>query len=630
MSKNKSMQDTYGSRKKKKLKVTFSVKRRIAAGLIIVALLLIVLGVRLCIINYTSGDKYTKAVLDHQQYSSTTIPYKRGQIVDCNGTVLAYSEKVYNLILDPKIILSDDKFFNPTVEAVVNNFELDKNYIIELIKTRTNSSYEKVLKELTIDQVVNLQNILADTDNNPYVKGVWLEETYIRKYPFQTLACDVIGFSSTANGGELGLESYYNESLTGTDGVSYGYIDEDLNVERTTKNAVDGNNVITTIDFGVQSIIEKHIKSFNETYGSNNTAFIVMNPNNGEIMGMASYPVFDLNNPRDLTGVYTEEELSAMTDDTATNAMYALWRNYCVSEVYEPGSTFKPITVASALEEGVVHDGDTFECHGYEVAGGWTIKCHQKSGHGVLTLEQAVMNSCNPSLMQIAAKLGAVTFAEYQARFGFGSKTSIDLPGEEYGITKSADMSESDLASNSFGQNLNVTMIQMVAAYSSIINGGNYYKPHMVKRIETVTGDIVSKIGAELVKQTVTPDTSELLKRYLKATVDSGTCKTAKVEDYSMAGKSGTAEKLPRGNDKYIISFLGHAPAENPKFVIYVVIDEPGPESGAVGSSSPVMALTKSIMTDLLPYMNVFRDSDEIIDTTEGGDEVISDLGLHD
>ena len=439
---------------------------------------------------------------------------------------------------------------------------------------------------------------------------MWLEDSYIRKYPFSTLACDVIGFSSQENGGELGLEKVYDEELSGIDGVTYGYIDESLNIEQTTKEPVDGSNLITSLDFGVQNIIEKHIKAFNEEYGSKNTAVLVMNPNNGEIIGMASYPVFDLNNPRDLTGLYTEEERAAMTDDDTLNAMYDLWKNFCVSETFEPGSTFKPFTVATALEEGIVSDGDTFYCQGYEEVGGWTIKCHEKGGHGTLTLEQSVMYSCNPAMMQISAKLGNVKFSEYQKRFGLGEKSGIDLPGESNGMLVSGEnMSVADLATMSFGQTFTSNMVQMASAFSSLINGGNYYRPHVVKRIESASGEIIKKYDAELVRQTVTSATSELLRTYLKATVDTGLAKNAKVAGYSMAGKTGTAQKLPRADNKYVISFLGYAPAEDPKFVVYVIIDEPEVE-GYNGSSQPVLWLTKNIMTDLLPYMNVFKDTD--------------------
>lgn len=597
-------------RRKKITGVKYRVRKKIGVVFLLVGGIFLVLAARIFKINYENGDKYSKIVLDHQQYTSSVLPYKRGQIVDRNGTQLAYSEKVYNLILDPKLMLSDEKYKEPTLAALSECFGINRQDVETILKNKPKSQYEKMLKNLTSDQVKRFNEMLADTKNYPNIKGVWLEDSYIRKYPFSTLACDVIGFSSQENGGELGLEKVYDEELSGIDGVTYGYIDESLNIEQTTKEPVDGSNLITSLDFGVQSIIEKHIKAFNEEYGSKNTAVLVMNPNNGEIIGMASYPVFDLNNPRDLTGLYTEEERAAMTDEDTLNAMYDLWKNFCVSETFEPGSTFKPFTVATALEEGIVSDGDTFYCQGYEEVGGWTIKCHEKGGHGTLTLEQSVMYSCNPAMMQISAKLGNVKFSEYQKRFGLGEKSGIDLPGESTGMLVSGEnMSVADLATMSFGQTFTSNMVQMASAFSSLINGGNYYRPHVVKRIESASGEIIKKYDAELVRQTVTSATSELLRTYLKATVDTGLAKNAKVAGYSMAGKTGTAQKLPRADNKYVISFLGYAPAEDPKFVVYVIIDEPEVE-GYNGSSQPVLWLTKDIMTDLLPYMNVFKDTD--------------------
>lgn len=590
--------------------VKYRVRRKIGVAFILVGGIFLVLAGRVFAINYENGDKYSKIVLDHHQYTSSVLPYKRGQITDRNGTRLAYSEKVYNLILDPKLMLSDEKYKEPTLAALSECFGINRQDVEIILKNKPKSQYERMLRNLTSEQVKMFNERLADTKNYPNIKGVWLEDAYIRKYPFSTLACDVIGFSSQENGGELGLENMYDEELSGIDGVTYGYIDENLNIEKTTKDPVDGNNIITSLDFNVQSILEKHIKAYNEQYKTKTTAAIVMNPNNGDIYGMASSPVFDLNNPRDLSGVYTQEELDAMSDEDKLNAMYALWKNYCVTDTYEPGSTFKPFTVAMALEENFAKDGDTFVCQGYEEVGGWKIKCHNKQGHGTLTLKESVMYSCNPAMMQIAAKLGNAKFYEYQKRFGLGKKTGIDLPGEADGIlVNESDISVSDLASMSFGQTFTTNMVQMASAFSSLINGGNYYRPHIVKRIESASGEIIKRYDAELISQTVTQTTSELLKTYLKDTVDEGLAKNAKVAGYSMAGKTGTAQKLPREDEKYVISFMGYASAEDPKFLLYVVIDEPEIE-GYNGSSQPVLWLAKSIMTDLLPYMNIFKDTD--------------------
>lgn len=608
-------------RKKAMLK---RVHKKAGIAFLIVAGILMVLAGRIAMINYSHGDTYSKAVLDHQSYTSTTIPYKRGEILTSNGNILAYSERVYNLILDPKLVLSDEKYKEPTVNALVQCFGIERETLETILSTKKDSQYEKLLKELTADQIAEFKALTADTKNNPNIKGVWFEDSYIRKYPFSTLACDVVGFASAVNGGELGLESYYDEELSGTDGVTYSYVNDNLDVQETTKDAVDGYNIVTTLDYNVQNIIEKHIAAYNEEKPSKATAVLVMNPNNGEVLGMASYPFFDLNDPRSLESAYTEEQRASMTDEEMTNALYAIWRNYCISETFEPGSTFKPFTVAAGLEEGVTHDGDTFYCAGFEQVGGYTIRCHvySKGGHGDLTLEQALMQSCNPAMMQIAAKLGGAKLAQYQRLFGFGSKTGIDLPAEENGIVKGESMSETDAATNSFGQNINVTMSQMGAAFSSAINGGNYYQPHIVKRIEKDSGEVVKTFEPTLVRQTVTASTSQLLKQYMKATVDDGLAKKASVTGYSIGGKTGTAQKGKRDDLKWIISFIGFAPVDNPQVMVYVLVDEPYETTGTSGSSSDALILSHDILEELLPYMNIFKDAEaEPVDTTGSEDE---------
>ena len=609
-------------RKKAMLK---RVHNKIGIAFFIVILALLLVAAEIIKINYTKGDTYAKAVLDHQSYTSTTIPYKRGQILTSNGTVLAYSEKVYNLVFDPKVVLSDKNYRVPTLDALVKCFNLDRAELENILATKSTSSYEVLLKQLTSDQISEFKDMVSDTKTNPYIKGVWFENSYIRKYPFSTLASDVVGFASSTNGGELGLENYYDDELTGTDGVSYSYVSDNLDIQETTKEAVDGYNIVTTLDYNVQSIIEKRIQAYNAEKPSKTTAVVVMDPNNGEVLGMASTPSYDLNDPRNLSGIYTEEEIAAMSDADITNNLYSVWSNFCVSQTYEPGSTFKPVTVASGLEEGVIHDEDTFICTGSEEVGGYRIKCHvygSTGSHGEISVERALMESCNPAMMQIIAKLGGVKFAQYQKMFGFGSKTGIDLPGEEAGITKSENMSVTDAATNSFGQNINVNMVQMAAAFSSIINGGYYYQPHIVKRIEKQSGEVVKTNGATLVKQTVTASTSQLLRRYLKSTVDTGLAIKAGVQGYSIGGKTGTAQKIPRDDLKWLISFIGFAPVEDPQFVIYVIIDEPAGTTGTSGSSADVLALSHDILQDLLPAMNVYKDAeDQPVDTTNAADE---------
>lgn len=610
-------------RRKKVMLRRVHVKGQVALGMVVV--ILMVLGGQVFRINYTHGDTYAKAVLDHQTYTSTELPYKRGQILTSDGTVLAYSERVYNLILDVKQMLSDEAYKEPTLSALVKCFDLDRGELETRVANNPDSRYQKLLKNLTSDEIEEFKTLADDKTEGKNIDCVWFEDSYIRKYPLGTFACDTVGFASANNGGELGIESQYDDELTGTNGTTYSYVDEGLEVTETQKAAVDGNNIVTTIDYNVQSVIEQCIKEYNEEKPSKNTAVVVADPSNGEILGMASYPTFDLNKPRDISGLYTDEQIATMTDDGYKNALYSLWTNYCVSESYEPGSTFKPVTVASALEEGVVKDGDTYVCNGYEMIGPDRLKCHVYSsgGHGTLTVEQAVMNSCNPYMIHLALELGNAKFSEYQSLFGFGQTTGIDLPGETTGIVYGDKMTTIDAACNSFGQTINVNMMQMMASYCSIINGGMLYQPHVVKRIESANGEVVKENKATLIRQTVTMSTSKLLRRYLKNTVESGTAKKVAVTGYSVAGKTGTAQKSPRSENKWLISFIGHAPADNPKFAIYVIIDEPDGTTGTSGNSADVLQLSHDILEKLLPYMSVYKDAlDEPVDTSNSEDEL--------
>jgi stage V sporulation protein D (sporulation-specific penicillin-binding protein) len=595
---------------------TKKMKKKSVVLFLIVVALLFGLAVRLLYINSTNGEKYTVQVLSQQNYSSTTLPYKRGDILDRNGMTLATSVKVYNLILDPKVMTSDSKYLEPTLKALSECFGYDENELRILIndnKTKSYIVYDKKLSYETVEPFITLSN---DTENNPYVKGVWFETEYERKYPYSSLACSVIGFTSSGNVGTWGIEEYYNETLNGVDGREYGYVNNDNIMEKVTKAAEDGYTVVSTIDLNVQTIVEKYIQQWEEEYDPDNIGVIVMNPQNGEIYAMATDTAYDLNNPRDLSGMYTEEELAAMSDDDKLNALNKMWRNYCLNDSFEPGSTFKPFTVAAALEEGIVSKDQTFVCDGSETIGGYTIGCHKRAGHGTITVSQAIAYSCNDALMQIGAGLGVDLFTSYQERFNFGMKTGIDLPGEAScaGLIFTKDnMKPINLATSSFGQSFNVTMVQLAAGFCSLINGGYYYQPHVVSEIVNAKGGVVEEVGETPIKQNITKDTSDILKAAMVETVEDGTGTTASVDGYIIGGKTGTAEKLPRGNDEYIYSFIGFAGYENPQVVCYTVVDNPKGENIA---SSVTSKFFSAIMTEVLPYLQVFPDA-----TSEGNTE---------
>ena len=574
---------------------------------------------RITYINAANGEDYTRIVLDQQQYDSRTIPFKRGDIVDRNGTKMATSERVYNVILDVKVMTSDEDSIEPTIQVLKDCFEIDEDEVRDLIEESPSSRYNILKKGVDYETYKKFEAIDEDDENYPDVAGIWLEEDYVRTYPYNTLASDVIGFTVDGNVGSNGIEASYNNTLNGTDGREYGYLDETSTVERTVKEAVNGDTVMSTIDLQVQSIVEKHILEFNEQHkneasageGSKNTAVIVMNPQNGEILAEASYPNYDLNQPRDLTKYYTQETIDAMSDEEQLETLNSLWNNFCVSDTYEPGSTFKPFTIAAGLETGILTGDETYYCGGVLHVGDHDIHCSNRDGHGTQTLKQALENSCNVALMEIGEALGAEEFCRYQELFGFGEYTGIDLPGEgeTSGLLYTPEnMDAASLATNAFGQNFNETMTQLAASFCSLINGGNYYEPHVVKQIQDENGNVTENIDPVLVKKTISEETSEVIKDYMLGVVQEGTGSSAAVEGYDIGGKTGTAEKLPRGNGKYLVSFIGYAPQENPEVVVYVVVDEPN--VAAQASSSYATELASGIMSEIFPYLGITKSSE--------------------
>ncbi len=573
----------------------------------IVTLCMVGLMGRLVYIMQTKGDSYAKQVLSRETYVSSVLPYKRGDITDRNGTVLASSDLQYKLILDPKQLLLSTESVEPTITALQSNFDITTEELQDILNKKADNRYVIVLKNLKYDTVENFKKLMKESEN---ITGIWFEEEYVRTYPYQNLASDVLGFTASDNTGYFGIEEYYNNELNGTNGREYGYFDSSLDLERIVKKAVNGNSIISTIDANAQRIIQKHIIEFNTEFGSKNIGVLVMNPNNGEILAMASNQEYDLNNPRDLSGLYTETELSQMTEEQKMDALNKLWKNDAISSGYEPGSTFKPVTIAAGLEENIVKEEDTFYCDGYQEVAGSKIHCSKRTGHGELTLGQALMLSCNDALMQIADKEGKGIFHQYQTSFGFGRKTGIDLPGEEAGIVIAEDkIGPADLATSSFGQTFNATMIQMASAYSSLVNGGSYYQPHIVKKIINQNGAVVKENKGLLVKRTVSEQTSEFIQKYMYQTVEAGTAGGAKVEGYAIGGKTGTAQKYPREAKTYLVSFLGQVPAINPEIVIYVMIDEPQ-NVVKQADSSIATKFAGRIMAELLPALGIYPEGE--------------------
>ena len=495
----------------------------------------------------------------------------------------------------------------------------------------------KRLSYSEISDFLDLQN-----EEGSQIKGIWFDEEYKRVYPGNSLACDVIGFTTADNRGNYGLEEYYNDVLSGVPGREYGYLNDDSDLERKTIAAEDGNSLVTTIDANIQSIVEKYLLKFNEEYkdnfhpgnGAENVGCIIMKVDSGEILAMANYPNFDLNDTRNTdalmgmplldekgnkTGEYlTEENMDVLDDEEMLyQHLDALWKNYCISSTYEPGSVAKPFTVAAGVESGKITGTETYNCEGSLEVGGWPIRCHNRYGDGLLTVQEGIERSCNVVMMRIGQAMGTDTFVKFQHIFNFGLKTNIDLQGEARTaslIYTKDTMGSTEMATNTFGQSFNVTMIQMITGFCSLINGGYYYEPHMVSKIVSPSGATVQNIEPRVLKQTISEDTSDMIREYCNTVVtgEHGTGKTARPAGYMIGGKTGTAETLPRKNRQYVVSFMGYAPADDPQIAIYVVVDRPNVQYQ--DDAKFATRIVRGILTEVLPYMGIFM-TEELSDS---------------
>ena len=621
----------------------FTIKMQKKLVVLFIAVLLAFAGLfyQLYRISRDNGEQYKKQVLSQQRYDSTTIPYKRGTILDANGSVLATSEKVYNVILDSVAISEKEEYLEPTLSALQREFGIDTASIRDYIeKNKETSRYHVLAKRLSYSEISDFLDM--QNEEGSQIKGIWFDEEYKRVYPGNSLACDVIGFTTADNRGNYGLEEYYNDVLSGISGREYGYLNDDSDLERKTIAAEDGNSLVTTIDANIQSIVEKYLLKFNEEYkdkfhpgnGAENVGCIIMKVDSGEILAMANYPNFDLNDTRNTdalmgmplldekgnkTGEYlTEENMDVLDDEEMLyQHLDALWKNYCISSTYEPGSVAKPFTVAAGVESGKITGTETYNCEGSLEIGGWPIRCHNRYGDGLLTVQEGIERSCNVVMMKIGQAMGTDTFVKFQHIFNFGLKTNIDLQGEARTaslIYTKDTMGSTEMATNTFGQSFNVTMIQMITGFCSLINGGYYYEPHMVSKIVSPSGATVQNIEPRVLKQTISEDTSDMIREYCNTVVtgEHGTGKTARPAGYMIGGKTGTAETLPRKNGQYVVSFMGYAPADDPQIAIYVVVDRPNVQYQ--DDAKFATRIVRGILTEVLPYMGIFM-TEELSDS---------------
>ena len=620
---------------------TRKMRKKLLVLFMIVMAAFIGLSARLFLITRDNGEEYKKQVLSQQEYDSTTIPFKRGEILDAKGTVLAVSNKVYNVILDTKILMQNEENVEPTLNTLRKCFDIDVSAVRSYMADNPTSSYYIMARQVEYEKMNAFQELANDPEQGKNIKGVWFEDEYKREYPNGSLACDLIGFTTSDNVGTYGLEEYYNDLLSGTNGREYGYLNDDSNLERTTIPAVDGYNVHTSIDANIQGIVEKYLKEYNEEYkdnfrpgnGAENVGCIIMEVNTGNVLAMANYPTYDLNDTRNtenligmpaldekgkkISGEYlTEESIKELNDEQMYQQLNALWKNFCIVDSYEPGSVAKPFTVAAAIESGAITGNEYYTCEGKLEVGGYPIKCHQRFGDGTISVAEGIERSCNVVLMDVAFALGENKFIDYQHLFGFGLKTNIDLAGEARTasmVYNKDTIGRTELATNSFGQGFNATMVQVISGFCSLINGGYYYEPHVASKITSADGATISNVEPRVLKQTVSASTSEKIIEYCNQVVtgEHGTGKTARPAGYMIGGKTGTAETLPRGNKEYVVSFMGYAPADDPQIAIYVVVDRPNVQYQ--DDAKHATRIVRKILTEALPYLNIFM-TEELTD----------------
>ena len=644
-------------------------------------LLMIVLGVctflalfwKLYDLQINRHDEMWERAVD-QQTRSATVPASRGTIYDCNGYMLAVSSTAEEVNISPKEIaafvekqkqsIEDAKAKAAEKGQTYTAPELrDQTYIarglsrilevdqtrIEERMTKTDSMYENIRKKVEqtqADEVRRFINGEIDEEGNEVPKeqrkklqGVWMNPDSKRIYPYSSLGANVIGFVNADNKGGVGLEAKYDSELEGTAGMTVAAKNAagtELLYQGYEQifDAENGDNLVLTMDVNVQAALEKGVEAMVKKFDAKNGATgIVMNVNTGAIVGMASYPNYDLN---DYGTLYddalkakleatlaaleaqrmtysTEEEYEAAVSAAESGAMQTQWRNKCIDSTYEPGSTFKPITLASGLEEGVINMNSTFNCTGSVKVGKWTIHCSKKGGHGLQTLEKAVGNSCNPAFINIGQRLGGETLYEYMKAFGLTEPTGVDMIGEAKGIiSKTSLMNDAaSLASYSFGQTFNVTPLELIRAQAACVNGGYLYMPYIVDQVLDDEGNVIGQHDSAPIRQVISEETSAKVRQCLEYVVAQGTGKNGQVAGYRIGGKTGTADKTETRNTtkEIVVSFMCFAPADDPQYIMLLTMDTPSRTTGTYPSGGNMVAPTaSSIMAEILPYLGIEPD----------------------
>ncbi len=590
---------------------TKRMKKRMLFGLCAFTIVLSMLIVRVGFIQIVQGEELKRQALE-QQTKDVVITPTRGTIYDCNGKVLAVSASVETVYAHPAQIKSDGGA-EIVAAKLAEILEMDYETVYE--KITKNVSYVYIKKKVEKDVADQIRELKTAEETKDYFQGVGLSEDSKRYYPMNSLASQVIGFVGTDNQGLAGIEAQYDSYLKGQTGKisslknASGVSMDEQHEEQTA--AQDGYNLVLTLDETIQHFLENHLKTAAEENKLGNGACgIVMNVKTGEILAMGTDGSFDLNDPFTLTNEEEVERIAALPEEeqseARSEALQQMWRNRLISDSYEPGSTFKILVTAAALEEKVVTLEDQFSCNGAYHVADRNIKCWKSGGHGAETFLEGVQNSCNPVFMQVGLRLGQSKFLEYFNGFGLSQKTGIDLPGEGTGIFfDESSFTDLDLAVASFGQGIQVTPLELITAVSAVANGGYVMEPHVVKEIRDSNNNVVETIEPKVVRQIISEETSETVCSVLESVVTDGSASKAYIAGYHVAGKTGTSEKLPRNNGKYIASFMGFAPANDPEIACLVILDEPNGDFYFGGQiAAPVV---HDILEDTLDYLEVAK-----------------------
>ena len=575
---------------------TSSHRKRLLIVVIAFFTLLTIITVKLVSIMTMQADDYgyrARAVQERER----SIKAKRGSIYDRNGVVLAGNQAVcsssviYNQIEDPETV----------IRVLSEKLELPEEDVRRRVEKR--SVREKIKS--------NVDKELADEIRAMNLAGVMIDEDYKRYYPYSTLASHVLGFTGSDNQGIVGLEVYYDDLLMGENGsINTVTNARGIEVENMAERRVEGTagqNLVTSIDINIQQYITQKALEVLEKKQAKRVCIIVMNPQNGEIYALADVPEYNLNEP------FT---LNYETDETVTQDMWnQMWRNYCISDTYEPGSTFKIVTATTAFEQGVLRVEDQFYCSGYHIVEDRRIRCHKVAGHGAETFREGIMNSCNPVFMQVGERIGVDGFYDGLRKLGLFEQTGVDLPGEANSIFhKQEKVGPVELATMSFGQSFQITPLQLMRAASAVVNGGNLVTPHFGVYTTDENNNVTEVLKYETKTGAVSTATSETMKGLLEAVVAEGTGHRAYIAGYSIGGKTATSEKLPRSENRYISSFLGFSPADNPQVMTLILIDEP---QGIYYGGTIAAPVVGEIYDNILPYLGIYKDENAEEETTQ-------------